>query len=225
MIICFVKNSLVKWPLNWCEIIHFRSKFKNNFKSYRLVSTLKRIGEVDFLMKILATMSQLCTERSLESKTLSNFWDFTGGSLLSGDLSVHNWPIVANIFMRKLPFRLFWGYSTMNFEINGNFIYGTQYTFFWKVLKLHKKNFEVELQTFLRLFSHYIKVFLKHFFFKVLFRPTLFFEYTVTWSFLGYGVMEKKVLGFFSDNDQRFYLVILKFLAKNKYCKLQSVIQ
>jgi hypothetical protein len=61
-----------------------RSRFRT-----LLVSTLKRIGEVDFLIKILATMSQLCTERSLKSEKWLNFWDFTGELLLSGDLSVH----------------------------------------------------------------------------------------------------------------------------------------
>jgi hypothetical protein len=53
----------------------FITKLKPNFKFTveAVVTTLKRIGEVDFLMKILATMSQLCTERSRKSEKWSNF--------------------------------------------------------------------------------------------------------------------------------------------------------
>jgi hypothetical protein len=40
--------------------------------SKSISSTFIRIGRVAFLLKILATMGQLCTERSLESKNWSN---------------------------------------------------------------------------------------------------------------------------------------------------------
>jgi hypothetical protein len=52
-------------------------------------------------MKILATMGQLCTERSPESNKLlvksQKFYYF----LLSSNRSIHNSPIVANIFIEK----------------------------------------------------------------------------------------------------------------------------
>jgi hypothetical protein len=93
-------------------------------------------------------MSQLCTERSLESKKWSNFWDFTGRLLLSGDLSVHNWPIVANIFIRKSTLPILLRVLTSLYEIYGNLIYGTQYTVFWKVLELHKKKLGMNFKLF-----------------------------------------------------------------------------
>jgi hypothetical protein len=63
-------------------------KFQSS--SYRLVSTHKIIGKVNFRMKILATMGQLCTEMSPESNNhLVKSLKFDQFSLFS-DRSVHN---------------------------------------------------------------------------------------------------------------------------------------
>ena len=47
--------------------------------SLGLENTIKRIRRVDFLMEVLATMGQLCTERALKSKISKNWPGFVLG--------------------------------------------------------------------------------------------------------------------------------------------------
>ena len=110
---CFLLKFLQNQLHKKIKELFLMTKFEPNFSSpKRIVNTFKKIGKVDFLIKILATMSQLWTERSLKSEKWSNFWDFTGGLLLSRDLSVHNLPIVANIFIRTSSLSIILGVLT-----------------------------------------------------------------------------------------------------------------
>ena len=98
------------------------------------ISSLKRIGRLNFLMKILATRGQLCTERLSESRNppvksqkFDHFWSLvTFRCIIDPIFSLESWP-----------FRLFWGIKCLLIHRKKNFfqLYSKLAELYFKLIK------------------------------------------------------------------------------------------